>query len=140
MVAGGASTICTSPLWVVKTRIMVCGVFSIRGGRLLMRLTRYLCIYSPLLVHLITRLARHQAQPLHEKPYKHTLDCFLTIYRSEGPRAFYRGLLTSLLGISHVAVQFPLYEQLKDWAGESPLHPHLPLYMPPRPIPRTHAR
>jgi len=80
MTAGAASTIVTSPLWVVKTRVM--------------------------------------AQPLHEAPYRHTLDCFLTIYRSEGIRAFYRGLLTSLLGISHVAVHFPLYEQLKDWAEQ----------------------
>lgn len=42
----------------------------------------------------------------------------MTIYRSEGPRAFYRGLLPSLLGIAHVAVQFPLYEQLRAWARE----------------------
>ncbi|PVF92852.1 mitochondrial carrier [Serendipita vermifera] len=91
MIAGAASTICTSPLWVIKTRVM--------------------------------------AQPLHEKPYRHTLDCFLTIYRAEGPRAFYRGLLTSLLGTTHVAVQFPLYEQLKTWAEESrPPGEPLPYY------------
>jgi len=46
----------------------------------------------------------------------HTIDAARTIYRSEGIRAFYRGLLPSLLGIAHVAVQFPLYEQLKIWA------------------------
>lgn len=48
----------------------------------------------------------------------HTLDAARTIYRSEGIKAFYRGLLPSLLGIAHVAVQFPLYEQLKIWARE----------------------
>jgi solute carrier family 25 (mitochondrial folate transporter), member 32 len=48
-----------------------------------------------------------------EVRYKHTLDAALTIYRTEGLSAFYRGLLPSLLGILHVAVQFPLYEQLK---------------------------
>ncbi|KAG8814217.1 hypothetical protein FRC17_001243 [Serendipita sp. 399] len=90
MAAGAASTICTSPLWVIKTRIM--------------------------------------AQPLHEKQYKHTLDCFLTIYRHEGFKAFYRGLLTSLLGISHVAVQFPLYEQFKEWAVRSPKTQRFPKY------------
>ena len=44
------------------------------------------------------------------------MDAAKTIYRSEGIKAFYRGLLPSLLGIAHVAVQFPLYEQLKIWA------------------------
>lgn len=59
-----------------------------------------------------------QAQNQYEVRYKHTLDAITTIYRSEGPRAFYRGLLTSLLGISHVAIQFPIYEKLKETAGE----------------------
>ena len=52
--------------------------------------------------------------------YRHTLDAAFTIYRSEGIRAFYRGLLPSLLGITHVAVQFPLYEQLKIIARKLP--------------------
>ncbi|KAG5634816.1 hypothetical protein H0H81_000619 [Sphagnurus paluster] len=75
MTAGAASTICTNPLWVIKTRFMT--------------------------------------QTPEDVRYKHTLDAALTIYRTEGIRAFYRGLLPSLLGIAHVAVQFPLYEQLK---------------------------
>ncbi|KAI0770526.1 mitochondrial NAD transporter [Fomes fomentarius] len=75
MTAGATSTICTNPLWVIKTRFMT--------------------------------------QPREEVRYKHTLDAALTIYRTEGPSAFFRGLLPSLLGITHVAVQFPLYEYLK---------------------------
>jgi hypothetical protein len=59
-----------------------------------------------------------QTQSRQEVKYRHTLDAAITIYRSEGPRAFYRGLLPSLLGIIHVAVQFPLYEQLKVWASK----------------------
>ncbi|KAJ7505506.1 mitochondrial NAD transporter [Mycena galericulata] len=78
MTAGAASTICTNPLWVIKTRFMT--------------------------------------QSRAEVRYRHTLDAAMTIYRSEGVSAFYRGLLPSLLGITHVAVQFPLYEQLKLWA------------------------
>ncbi|KAJ7712450.1 mitochondrial NAD transporter [Mycena metata] len=78
MTAGAASTICTNPLWVIKTRFMT--------------------------------------QSRTEVRYRHTLDAAMTIYRSEGIRAFYRGLVPSLLGIAHVAVQFPLYEQLKLWA------------------------
>lgn len=45
----------------------------------------------------------------------------MTIFRTEGIHAFYRGLLPSLLGIAHVAVQFPLYEQLKLLARQSVL-------------------
>jgi len=38
-----------------------------------------------------------------------------------GIRVFYRGLLPSLIGITHPAVQFPLHEWLKRWAREYPL-------------------
>lgn len=78
MTAGATSTLCTNPLWVIKTRFMT--------------------------------------QARTERRYRHTLDAAVTIYRTEGWRAFFRGLLPSLLGIAHVAVQFPLYEQLKTWA------------------------
>lgn len=78
MTAGATSTLCTNPLWVIKTRFMT--------------------------------------QSRNEVRYKHTLDAAITIYRTEGWRAFFRGLLPSLLGILHVAVQFPLYEQMKTWA------------------------
>ncbi|KAI0036471.1 mitochondrial carrier domain-containing protein [Vararia minispora EC-137] len=78
MSAGATSTICTNPLWVIKTRFMT--------------------------------------QSHHEPRYRHSLDAALTIYRTEGIAAFYRGLLPSLLGIAHVAVQFPLYEKLKRYA------------------------
>jgi solute carrier family 25 folate transporter 32 len=60
-----------------------------------------------------------QTQTREEIRYRHTLDAAITIYRAEGAKAFYRGLLPSLLGIAHVAVQFPLYEQLKIWAREN---------------------
>lgn len=63
-----------------------------------------------------------QTQSRDETRYRHTLDAALTIYRSEGIRAFYRGLVPSLLGIAHVAVQFPLYERLKIIARTQPFY------------------
>jgi len=82
-----------------------------------------------------------QTQSRDETRYRHTLDAALTIYRSEGIRAFYRGLLPSLLGITHVAVQFPLYERLKIIARTQPFYnenntpPEELTYYPPH----THA-
>jgi len=78
MTAGATSTLCTNPLWVIKTRFMT--------------------------------------QSREEVRYRHTLDAAITIYRTEGLPAFFRGLFPSLLGILHVAVQFPLYEHMKRWA------------------------
>ncbi|KAI8346880.1 mitochondrial carrier domain-containing protein [Choanephora cucurbitarum] len=46
--------------------------------------------------------------------YNNTLHAFITIAREEGFRGFYKGLGPSLIGVSHVAVQFPLYERLKS--------------------------
>lgn len=76
-------------------------------------------VFRPLLPYLVTHttcfdlVLAIKTQSRDETRYHHTLDAAITIYRSEGIRAFYRGLLPSLLGIAHVAVQFPLYEQLK---------------------------
>lgn len=45
--------------------------------------------------------------------YSSTWDAARKMYRSEGVRSFYSGLTPALLGLTHVAVQFPLYECLK---------------------------
>jgi len=78
MSAGASGTICTNPLWVVKTRFMTQDVAS------------------------------------GEPRYRNTWDALRRIYVAEGIAAFYRGMVPSLLGVSHVAVQFPLYEQFKN--------------------------
>ncbi len=45
--------------------------------------------------------------------YHNTLDAFRKMFRQEGIRSFYSGLTPALLGLTHVAVQFPAYEYLK---------------------------
>jgi solute carrier family 25 (mitochondrial folate transporter), member 32 len=53
--------------------------------------------------------------------YHSALDCVVRIIKEEGPRTFYSGLVPSLIGVSHVVVQFPALEYLKhvltppDW-------------------------
>lgn len=74
--AGGASTLVTNPIWVVKTRLM----------------------------------SQNASSSWH---YRGTIDAFRSMYRQEGLRVFYSGLGPALLGLSHVAVQFPIYERLK---------------------------
>ncbi|KAL1917452.1 uncharacterized protein VTP21DRAFT_3845 [Calcarisporiella thermophila] len=78
MIAGATSTTLTSPLWVIRTRLM-------------------------------TQNERTAYQ------YRSTIHAFATIFRHEGIRGFYKGLGPSLLGVSHVVIQFPLYERLKQW-------------------------
>jgi solute carrier family 25 folate transporter 32 len=56
-----------------------------------------------------------QARDEHRPPwhYRGTFDAFRKMYRYEGIGAFYSGLAPALLGLTHVAIQFPLYEYFK---------------------------
>ncbi|KAH6700545.1 mitochondrial folate transporter-like protein/carrier, partial [Leptodontidium sp. MPI-SDFR-AT-0119] len=84
IVAGAASTMVTNPIWVIKTRLML-------------QVSR-------------KSTADDARPPWH---YKSTFDAARKIYRTEGILSFYSGLTPALLGLTHVAVQFPAYEFLK---------------------------
>jgi solute carrier family 25 (mitochondrial folate transporter), member 32 len=100
MTAGAVGSIITNPLWVIKTRFMVSFFTHPRA------------IQS----HVERKFMISQTQNLSTDPrshYSNTFDAFKKMYRSEGVRGFYRGLIPSLIGVIHVAVQFPLYEKFK---------------------------
>ena len=60
-----------------------------------------------------TRLMLQSNLGPYSTQYKGTMDAFQCIWNQEGIRAFYRGLVPSLLGLFHVAIHFPVYEKLK---------------------------
>ena len=61
----------------------------------------------------------------HPGAYRSLTDGVRQIYRSEGIAGFYRGLLPSLFGVSHGALQFMAYEQLKKARQERIGHQEL---------------
>lgn len=111
IVAGGSSTVVTNPIWVIKTRLMSQSA-SHSGGH-----------YSLFPKTGSTPTARPTLHsPWH---YRSTIDAARKMYTSEGLASFYSGLTPALLGLSHVAVQFPTYEFLKtsftgQGMGEAP--------------------
>ncbi|KAL2146217.1 hypothetical protein VTI28DRAFT_4796 [Corynascus sepedonium] len=99
IVAGGSSTIVTNPIWVIKTRLMSQSTSHDRTQ---------LSLFPKSSNTPTSRPTLHQ--PWH---YKSTWDAARKMYTTEGILSFYSGLTPALLGLTHVAVQFPAYEFLK---------------------------
>lgn len=76
----------TNPIWVIKTRLMS---------------------------QVSQTSSNTNARPPWQ--YKSTLDAAKKMYRTEGFLSFYSGLTPALLGLTHVAIQFPAYEYLKTY-------------------------
>lgn len=74
----------TNPIWVIKTRLM-------------------------------SQVSRRATENTARPPwhYKSTFDAARKMYRTEGVLSFYSGLTPALLGLTHVAIQFPAYEFLR---------------------------
>jgi solute carrier family 25 folate transporter 32 len=61
---------------------------------------------------------RLQTQVLHGERQSSMAAVFRAILRQEGSAALYRGLGASTLGLSHIAIQFPVYEWVKRTLAE----------------------
>ena len=75
----------TNPIWVIKTRLMSQSGAKAADGSF--------------------------RSPWH---YRNTLDAARKMYTTEGVLSFYSGLTPALFGLTHVAIQFPLYEIFKE--------------------------
>lgn len=71
----------------------------------------YCCLYEP---DMGNQDPHAFYRPQCSRAYKSMSHGVKEIMRTEGPRGFWRGLIPSLFGISHGAVQFAAYEQLKN--------------------------
>jgi Mitochondrial carrier protein len=85
VVAGVTTSTATNPIWLVKTRLQLDKSVADKAGGVMMR------------------------------RYKNSWDCIKQVVRDEGVRGLYKGMTASYLGVSESALQWVLYEQMKDY-------------------------
>ncbi|CAJ0567526.1 unnamed protein product, partial [Mesorhabditis spiculigera] len=72
-----------------------------------------MCFTNPIWVAKTRLCLQYEKQAT--KQYSGMMDCIYKMYRNEGIAGLYRGFLPGLFGTSHGAVQFMIYDFLKDW-------------------------
>ncbi|TMW63131.1 hypothetical protein Poli38472_002072 [Pythium oligandrum] len=109
--AGSLSATLVCPIWVVKTRLQ------------LMPAHAEVPVLRPNVLSLGVGAARNMTTmaPKTAPRFTSIRQVALDMYRTEGPRAFFRGLSASYWGISESAIQFVLYEECKAHI-EEPSH------------------
>lgn len=83
VVAGVATGTATNPIWLIKTRLQ------------------------------LDKNVAEQTGGVAKRQYKNSLDCIRQVFRTEGPRGFFKGLSASYLGVSESTLQWVLYERFK---------------------------
>ncbi|KAA0190357.1 hypothetical protein HAZT_HAZT003084 [Hyalella azteca] len=94
--AGVATLLLTNPIWVVKTR----------------QASAYLL---PRIAHILTLCLQYDnvGSTSNSLRYNGMVDALSKTYRMEGIKGLYKGLVPGLFGVSHGALQFMAYEELK---------------------------
>ncbi|KAI3399522.1 hypothetical protein diail_6544 [Diaporthe ilicicola] len=81
--AGVATGTATNPIWMIKTRLQ------------------------------LDKNVAEESGGAAKRQYKNSLDCIRQVFRTEGPRGFFKGLSASYLGVTESTLQWVLYERLK---------------------------
>lgn len=107
--AGSISATLTCPIWVVKTRLQLMPAHA----KLVAPRKNILSLgFTNGVSGAVSSNGRPAAQ------FSSIRHVAMDLYRKEGPRAFFRGLSASYWGISESAIQFALYEEVKQYIEE----------------------
>jgi solute carrier family 25 folate transporter 32 len=93
VMAGGISDVICNPMFVVRTRLQTEALHHIVEGG--------------------AGTAAATAGQAVRRPTTGMIQTAKSLYAEGGPTVFWRGMTANLMGLSHAAIQFPVYEQLK---------------------------